>query len=210
MNIPTQRPAIFLDRDGVIIENRDNDYCKSWDEVVFLSRAFDGLKRIAGWDRVVVVVTNQAAVGKGILTLETATEINERILSEVRSRGGRIDKAYLCPHRKEDNCDCRKPKPGMLMQAAREFNIDLSRSVMIGDALTDMQAARNAGVRGILVRTGRGERDLAMLDEPIWFEVAHDLAEAVEFISLRRETSHASTSSSTRFARSESAQDDVA
>jgi histidinol-phosphate phosphatase family protein len=210
MNIPTQHPAIFLDRDGVIIQNRDNDYCKTWDEVVFIPRAFDSLKRIAGWDCVVVVVTNQAAVGKGILTLETATELNERILSEVRSRGGRIDKAYLCPHRKEDYCDCRKPKPGMLMQAAREFNIDLSRSVMIGDALTDMQAARNAGVRGILVRTGRGKRDLAKLDEPIWFEVANDLAEAVESISLRYETSHASTSSSTRFARSESAQDDVA
>jgi D-glycero-D-manno-heptose 1,7-bisphosphate phosphatase len=210
MSRPTQRPAIFLDRDGVIIENRDNDYCKSWDEVVFFRHAFDGLKRIASWDCVVVVVTNQAAVGKGILTLETATELNERILSEARLRGGRIDKAYLCPHRKEDNCDCRKPKPGMLMQAAREFNIDLSRSVMIGDALSDMQAARNAGVRGILVRSGRGERELAKLEEPMWFEVAHDLAEAVESIWLRSETSYVSTSTSTRFAPSESAQDDVA
>ena len=92
-----ERPAVFLDRDGVIIENR-SDYVKSWEEVQFLPMAFEALRRLARSTHAVVLVTNQSAVGQGIISLQRATEINERIAAEVRKRGGRIDASYTCPH----------------------------------------------------------------------------------------------------------------
>jgi histidinol-phosphate phosphatase family protein len=176
------RPAIFLDRDGVIIENCDH-YVRSWTDVSFIPAAIKALRWIAPLDVAVIVATNQAGVGKGIITLKLASEINQRIVSEVRAHNGRIDAAYLCPHRPEDNCDCRKPKPGMLVRASREWGIDLARSIMIGDAITDMQAAQAAGVRGILVKTGRGEVELNSFDGVAWFEVADDLAHAIAQVS---------------------------
>jgi histidinol-phosphate phosphatase family protein len=171
------RPAIFLDRDGVIIENCEN-YVRSWDDVCFIEPAIRALRQAAPLDVAVVVVTNQAVVGKGLLTLEEATRINERVVSEVRRRGGRIDAAYICPHAEQDDCDCRKPKPGMLLRAAREMGFDLAHSFMVGDAITDMQAAQAAGVQCALVRTGRGESQLARCNGERWFDVADDLLDA--------------------------------
>lgn len=171
------RPAIFLDRDGVIIENCDN-YVRSWDDVCFIEPAIRALRQIAPLDVAVVVVTNQAVVGKGEMTLDEVSLLNERVVSEVRRRGGRIDRAYLCPHSSDETCDCRKPKPGMLLRAAREMNIDLARSFMVGDAITDMQAAQAAGVQCALVRTGRGESQLARCNDEKWFDVADDLLDA--------------------------------
>lgn len=171
------RPAIFLDRDGVIIENCDN-YVRAWDDVRFIEPAIRALRQIAPLDVAVVVVTNQAVVGKGLISLDEATSINERVVDEVRRRGGRIDRAYLCPHSEADNCDCRKPKAGMLLRAAREMNLDLAHSFMVGDALTDMQAAQAAGVQCALVRTGRGESELARCNGDNWFDVADDLLDA--------------------------------
>jgi D-glycero-D-manno-heptose 1,7-bisphosphate phosphatase len=171
------RPAIFLDRDGVIIENR-TDYVKSWDEVRLIPAAIQALRQMALSSFAVVVVTNQAVVGKGLITLTQADEINSRVIDAIRAHGGRIDAAYLCPHRADENCECRKPRPGMLLQAARDHHLDLSRSVMIGDAITDMQAARSAGVRSILVRTGRGAAELASCTQLAWFDIADDLTAA--------------------------------
>ncbi len=171
------RPAIFLDRDGVIIENCEN-YVRSWDDVCFIEPAIRALRQIAPLDVAVIVVTNQAIVGKGQMALEEATRINERVVSEVRRRGGRIDYAYLCPHTEKDNCDCRKPKPGMLLRAAREHDIDLAHSFMVGDAISDMRAAQAAGVHCALVRTGRGAGELARCNGEMWFDVADDLLDA--------------------------------
>jgi D-glycero-D-manno-heptose 1,7-bisphosphate phosphatase len=171
------QPAIFLDRDGVIIENCEN-YVRSWNDVSFIEPAIRALRQAAPLDVAVVVVTNQAVVGKGLITLEEAVDINERVVNEVRRRGGRIDKAYLCPHSSNDDCDCRKPRPGMLQRAARELNIDLSHSFMVGDAITDMQAAQAAGVQSVLVRTGRGERELERYAGDVWFDIADDLLDA--------------------------------
>jgi histidinol-phosphate phosphatase family protein len=173
------RPALFLDRDGVIIENRD-DYVRSWADVVFIPTAIEALRVIAPLDVVVVIVTNQACVSKGIITLDEAEAINTRIVREVNAQGGRIDAAYLCPHRPDVSCACRKPKPGMLLRAAREHDLKLSQSFMIGDAITDMQAAQAAGVSSILVRSGRGEREFAAFTGQPWFDVADDLRQAVD------------------------------
>lgn len=177
------RHAIFLDRDGVIIENRD-EYVRHWDDVSFIPEALRGLLRIALSEFLIVLVTNQACVGRGLLSLDDATAINQRVIAHVRSLGGRIDAAYLCPHRPDEHCLCRKPKPGMLLQAARELNVSLARSIMIGDAITDMQAAQAAGVAGMMVRTGRGMRELAAFKDSFWFSVEDDLGLALSHIPV--------------------------
>jgi D-glycero-D-manno-heptose 1,7-bisphosphate phosphatase len=173
--------AIFLDRDGVIIENRDH-YVRSWQDVEFLPGALPALARARGSSYKFVMVTNQSAVGRGILTHSLAAAINDQVLFEIERCGGRIDAAYICPHAPRDNCECRKPKPGLLLQAARELHIDLASSVMIGDAVTDLQAGQAAGVgQRILVLTGRGTRQArlpgAQLLEP--FTEYPDLAAAL-------------------------------
>ena len=172
------RTAIFLDRDGVIIENRD-DYVRHVDDVAFIPAAINALLTVERWDCVIVMVTNQACVGKGIISLADAQAINHHIIEHVRSIGGRIDAAYLCPHRADERCQCRKPKPGMLLKAARDLNLGLAGSIMIGDAITDMEAARAAGVSATMVRTGRGARELAAFTHTTWFSVADDLGAAL-------------------------------
>jgi D-glycero-D-manno-heptose 1,7-bisphosphate phosphatase len=154
------QPAIFLDRDGVIVENRP-DYIRSWSEVRLIAGAIRALALLAGSPYKIVIVTNQSAVGRGLISQETATQINDLLVSMIHGSGGRVDGIYLCPHSPDDACTCRKPKPGLLLQAADALSLDLSRSWMIGDAWSDMQAGLQAGVQQtILLRTGRGEQQL--------------------------------------------------
>jgi D-glycero-D-manno-heptose 1,7-bisphosphate phosphatase len=177
------RRAVFLDRDGVIIENRP-DHVKTWEEVRFLDGAFAALRRLAESPAAIVIVSNQGAVGRGLMALEQAWELQNRIAAKIAEQGGRIDAGYLCPHRPEDGCDCRKPAPGMIRRAARELDLDLSHSWLVGDAVTDLEAASAAGMRAVLVRTGRGSRQEQLLANgggPSWPIVA-DLPAAVEYI----------------------------
>jgi len=149
-------PAIFLDRDGVIIENRSN-YVRSWDDVAIFGQALTTLARINSSPYKIIIVTNQSAIGRGIISLETALEINNRLLKVIKQTGGRIDGIFMCPHAPQDHCECRKPKPGLILQAAESHNLDLSRSFLIGDALSDIMAAQASGVtQTALVRTGLG------------------------------------------------------
>lgn len=151
-----QHPALFLDRDGVIIENRAN-YVRSWADVEIYPQAMAALARIRATPYKIVVVTNQSAVGRGLVSLAEVEEINRRLWRVVAEENGRLDAIYTCPHAPEADCVCRKPRPGLLLQAAADHNLDLSRSIMIGDALTDMQAGQAAGcAQLILLRTGRG------------------------------------------------------
>ncbi len=156
-----RRPAVFLDRDGVIIENRP-DYVKCWEEVRFLRGSHEALRRLKASKYVLVVVTNQSAVGRGIISLEQALTINCRVIREIERQRGRVDATYLCPHAPDEGCSCRKPAPGMLLQAAEELGLDLTSSYLVGDALSDIQAARSAGVQSILVLTGRGTEQLSL------------------------------------------------
>ena len=174
-------PAIFLDRDGVIIENRAN-YVRTWDDVEIYPQAFAALAKIRHLPYKITIITNQSAVGRGIITQETADEINQRLSEEIQSAGGRIDGVYMCPHSPQDHCNCRKPQPGLIIQAAEELNLSLEHSLLIGDALTDLQAGRSAGVRQVaLVRTGRGEAQAQSPDSKrmISFPIFSDLAEAL-------------------------------
>jgi D-glycero-D-manno-heptose 1,7-bisphosphate phosphatase len=153
-------PAIFLDRDGVLIENR-SDYIRDWSQVRIFPAALHVLSHSAVRNYKIVIVTNQSAVGRGLISLETANEINNRLVNLIHHHGGRVDRVYMCPHKPEADCFCRKPKPGLLLQAAKELALDLQRSWMIGDAWSDVQAGEAAGMRGtILLKTGRGTEQL--------------------------------------------------
>lgn len=159
------RTALFVDRDGVLIEDRV-DYARTWDDVEVFEPAVEALKLATDSGLPIVVITNQSSIGKKILTYEQVRELNDRILNYFRERGATILDAYLCPHAPNDGCDCRKPKPGMLLQAAEDHGIDLEKSFMIGDARRDMEAAIAAGVQGLFVHTGQGPQHFAkMTDE---------------------------------------------
>ncbi|MBE7551512.1 MAG: HAD family hydrolase [Anaerolineales bacterium] len=176
--------AIFLDRDGVICQNR-SDHVKSWTEFEFLPGAKSGLAALSRLNLPIIVVTNQAVVGRGIVSARVVEEINRKMVEEITASGGRIDRVLYCPHRPEDNCDCRKPKPGMLLQAAAEMGLDLKASYLIGDAMTDIQAGQQVGCHTILVLTGRGSEQLASSSHvsgghsPLVF---YDLLEAADYI----------------------------
>ncbi len=144
------------------MENRA-DYVRSWSDVSIFPQALTALSRLRHWPGKIIIVTNQSVVGRGLITRQRADEINERLVDEITRAGGRIDAVYMCPHAPADNCDCRKPKPGLLLRAAERFSIDMQESIMIGDALTDIAAARAAGVNvAALVRTGLGRKQMKL------------------------------------------------
>ncbi len=175
-----RKRVVFLDRDGVIIENRD-DYCKAWEEAVFVPGAFEALRRLSASSRAIVIVTNQSAVGRGLLSLESAQAINTRLVKEISRRGGRIDAVYICPHHPDAGCRCRKPAAGMFFRAEKELGLTLEDAWMIGDAVTDIQAAQAIRARGILVCTGRGAAQAGRLGG-VECHIAADLRRAVDLI----------------------------
>ena len=176
--------AIFLDRDGVICENR-SDYVKSWREFEFLPGVKDSIAALSRLGLPIVVVTNQAAIGRGLVSAEAVEAIHERMVAEIAAYGGRIDRVIYCPHRPEDECACRKPKPGMLLQIAAEMKIDLSQSYLVGDAASDLQAGQEVGCRTFLVLTGRGAEQLgSVLQAPggYFVTIARNLLNAADYI----------------------------
>lgn len=180
-------PAVFLDRDGVIVENRDG-YVRSWKDVEFLSSSLEALKLLNRSIFKVIIVTNQSVIGRGIISETQAWEINQQIISVICSAGGRVDGLYLCPHIPEDHCLCRKPQPGLILQAAEKLSLDLSSSVVIGDALTDIHAGQNAGIKRLfLVKTGRGrvQHHLSQPTQKLKYEIAENLFTAVDVILTR-------------------------
>lgn len=177
--------AVFLDRDGVINENRD-DYVKNWEEIRFLPGALDAMAILASTPFRIVLVTNQSIIGRGMLTQAQVEKINRRLAIEVEAHGGRLDGIYFCPHHPNEGCLCRKPRPGLIMQAACDLDIDLTRSFLVGDAVSDIDAALAAGCYPILVLTGRGQQQLALLRQREYnhVHVVDDLTEAVRIISV--------------------------
>jgi D-glycero-D-manno-heptose 1,7-bisphosphate phosphatase len=173
------RPAIFLDRDGVINESRP-DYVKNWSEFRFLTSALDALRLLAQSPYLIVVVTNQSMVGRGIATRGTADSINHEMIVRISAAGGRVDDLYMCPHAPEDHCDCRKPAPGLYLQAAREHRIDLQNSFCFGDKLTDLIPGMELGCKPLLVLTGE-DRAKDLLNYPE-IQVAEDLLAAAQLV----------------------------
>ena len=175
--------AVFLDRDGVICKNR-SDYVKNWQEFEFLPGVFDSLAALSKLDLPIIIVTNQSAIGRGIVPAQAIENIHNRMATEIANRGGRIDKILYCPHHPEDNCSCRKPQPGMLLNIAQEMKIDLLHSYMVGDAATDLVAGQKVGCLTYLVLTGRGKEQLISAFRSVSspFSIVHNLPAAISQI----------------------------
>jgi D-glycero-D-manno-heptose 1,7-bisphosphate phosphatase len=182
------RPAVFLDRDGTLLE--EAGYLDRLERLVFFSFAIDAVRLLNRAGYAVVIITNQSGVGRGMYQEEFVLRAHEVVDERVKAGGGRIEGYYYCPHhpdaeiaRYRRHCDCRKPRPGMLRQASRELGLDLLRSFTVGDKWTDVQAGVAAGARGILVRTGYGRSSEAMAKRPVEpATIADDLIAATAWI----------------------------
>jgi D-glycero-D-manno-heptose 1,7-bisphosphate phosphatase len=177
--------AVFLDRDGTVNVERA-DYVKSVEELVFLAGALDAISDLSRFEIPIVLITNQSAIGRGIVAPEQIDSIHAHLRAHVRAAGGRIDAIYTCPHRPDEECACRKPKPGLLLDAAADLHLDLRQCVFIGDSVSDLNAARAAGCQPIMVCTGRQAQALAQLAEVDHSLVlVADLSAAVEWMHRR-------------------------
>jgi len=186
------RPAAFLDRDGVIV--RDVDLLVRADQIELLPSAAEALRRLREAQFPIVIVTNQPAVARGLVTEGEVLALEAEIERFLRDGGGVIDAFYYCPHHPRATlpvyrvaCECRKPRPGMLLRAARELDLDLAASTMIGDRLSDVAAGQRAGCRTILVETGmHAAPPIESLDGPAPLatpdHVVPDLAAAVDIV----------------------------
>ena len=182
--------AVLLDRDGVINHER-RDYVRRWEEFAFLPGALAALRILAEIGLPVVVVTNQSAIGRGLVEAAVVEDIHRRMLARVRAEGGRIDAVLVCPHEPGAGCSCRKPLPGLFHEAARRLNLALGRSFYVGDSLTDFQVAREVGCRPILVRTGLQGDELRALLPPQPDVLVNDLAAAARVIAGQVQTGSA-------------------
>jgi histidinol-phosphate phosphatase family protein len=194
-DVNTKRGAILLDRDGVIIAHRD-DYVKSWDEVEFLPEALPALALLARTGAPIVVVTNQSAINRNRVSFEVVESINLRLMQVVAAHGGRIDAVAWCPHRPDEECGCRKPRPGLLRYAAESLNLDLGRSYLVGDAASDIGAGASVGMATALVLTGRGARQRSEVEAtwPTGCRIVPDLMAAARWIMQDLEARAASGS----------------
>jgi D-glycero-D-manno-heptose 1,7-bisphosphate phosphatase len=183
MAMAEKQGAIFLDRDGVINQNL-LDHVKCWDEFEFIPGALQSLRDLSQTGLPIFVVTNQAVISRQLITPEQLDDIHARMIDCIEAGGGRITHVYYCPHDSNEECNCRKPAPGMLLKAAEEYNIDLSQSFMVGDAWTDVAAGLAVNARSILLLTGRGRWNLIHCVNRFGldFSAAADLADATMLI----------------------------
>lgn len=179
------RRAVFLDRDGTInAKPSDGEYVTSVDGLAYLPGALDAIRDLTRAGFALFVVTNQRGIALGTMTEDDLAAIHERLTSDVRAAGGAIERIYHCPH-DLDSCDCRKPAPGLLLRAVREFPwLELADAWVVGDSAADVEAAAAVGARSVLLAgpgsTEAAERGAARLP------VAASLAEAVELIVVSK------------------------
>ena len=177
------RPAVFLDRDGTI--NEQMGYINHISRFHLIPGAAKAIGLLNRHDYLVIVISNQSGIARGYFPLELVHEVHRHMIDMLKKEGAHVDAIYFCAHSPDENCSCRKPKTGLIDQACRDLEIDLSRSYVIGDMCTDMELARNAGLNGIMVKTGYGMGEmtyrLPKTDiRPIF--LADDLLSAVRWI----------------------------
>jgi len=176
--------TVFLDRDGVINKQpAPHDYVKNWNEFQWLPKTKETIKGLNKAGFLVIVVSNQRGVVRGMMKMENVEEIHQKMNQELQELGGKIDAFYFCPHNYSDHCQCRKPKIGMLLKAADDFNIDLKKAIVIGDSKKDIQMGKKASCVTILVLSGETRRKKETKGwsvKPDW--IAQDLPEAVEMV----------------------------
>jgi len=177
---------IFIDRDGVI--NKDPggwtkySYVTKWEEFFFIDGSIEALKNLKDAGYRVCLVSNQGGISKGYFTKEDLERVNEKMLAEIEKAGGKIDGLYYCTHHDKDNCECRKPKTGLIERAVREKDVDLKNTFIIGDSLRDVEAGKRMGMKTIFVLSGK----TPLSDAQNWHiradHIMKDLREAVEWI----------------------------
>ena len=173
---------VILDRDGTI--NHDSEhYIKSLDEWRPIKGSLEAIARLTQAGYRVVVATNQSGIARGLFTTRTLFEIHDALQRAAAQAGGRIDAFFFCPHADAAGCECRKPKPGMLLEVARRFNVSLGDTYMVGDSLKDVQAAVAAGARPVLVLTGKGAKTQTEGNLPRGTQVFPDLAAFAEHLA---------------------------
>lgn len=169
----------ILDRDGVI--NQDSDaFIKSPDEWLPIPGSLEAIARLsrAGWH--VVIASNQSGIARGLFTMATLNAIHAKMRRELARAGGAVDALFVCPHGPDDGCACRKPRPGMFLDIARRYDIELEAVPAVGDSLRDLQAASTAGCTPWLVLTGKGQATWNAGDLPAGTQVRDNLAEVVD------------------------------
>ncbi len=148
------RNCVFLDRDGVInVKAAPHDYIRNWRQFEFLPNITDWIRIFNTLDYLVIVITNQRGVARGLITPVDLDEIHRNMISELASKGARIDDVFCCPHH-DNACECRKPKPGLVLQAQQKWDLNLDRSVLVGDSDSDEELAANSGLKFIRVAHG--------------------------------------------------------
>lgn len=176
------KPAIFLDRDGVLIKSIHGDYVRTNDQIRLLPGVKMAMRRLLQAYSDLFIVTNQAAVAKNYITLPQAWSIQAAVEQAIGAQGRVV--SAICPHTAQDSCECRKPKPGMILDLAARYQINLSASYLIGDSLTDVATAQKAGVTPLMVLTGRGKEQYSQASSETLknLQVFPSLREAVEYL----------------------------
>jgi D-glycero-D-manno-heptose 1,7-bisphosphate phosphatase len=186
-NVP--RPAVFFDRDGTLTV--ESDWVRCAQEIVLVPGAAEAIARVRRAGYAAVVVTNQSAVARGLISESELAAIHAELAARLERSGARLDGVFACPHHPTEglgeykrDCDCRKPKSGLLVRASRELDLDLDRSWIVGDAERDLLAGVRLGVRGVLVGTGKGaaERERLIADRAAPAYFAADVRAAAELI----------------------------
>ncbi len=179
-----KRPAVFLDRDGTLIEQFDE--ITDFSQMRILRGVPEGIRLLNKSRFLVIVVTNQPVIGKGLVTKKKVDEMHMALSAQLKEEGAFIDAFYVCPHRYGENCACRKPNLGLIEAAIQEHGIDVPSSFFVGDDMRDIETGRRAKMKTILVETGNAGRDTRYFNvQPD--EVAHDLVAAAESIIRVRE-----------------------
>lgn len=184
------RPAVFLDRDGTL--NIDAGYLDRKERLMLFPWSLDSVRLLRRAGYAVVVVTNQSGVGRGMIEESFVEEVHQIIQSRLVDIGEKLDGHYYCPHEPSASieafrvdCDCRKPKPGLVTRAARDLGLDVERSIVVGDKWSDIGLAKQTGARGVLVRTGYGRSQEKNRQEGLSADAVVDtLMDAVNWILL--------------------------
>lgn len=183
-NIQTKKRAIFIDRDGTL--NEEVGYIRELGEFRLYDHATEAVRLINQSEWLAIIITNQSGIARGLFTEKFLAEVHKQMVTELEHTGARVDAIYYCPHHPDPpfrlDCDCRKPKPGLLERAAAEFQLTLSDCVVIGDRFRDVETAQAVGARGVLVLTGYGRGELETPSTVQPDHIAANLLEAVQWV----------------------------
>ena len=144
--------TLFLDRDGVINKKLDGKYVRNWEEFTFIPNVLSSISKLSRLFNRIIIITNQQGIGKGLMSKNDLLFLHQKMLKEIEKAGGKINKIYFCPHLETDNCNCRKPKIGMIENAIKDFpSINIQKAYLIGDSPSDIQAGEKAGIKSVKV-----------------------------------------------------------